>query len=115
MPDDLGGEDASRGNLDPLKQELYSIKNEIKRSRLYQVLKEAFMDTEPAQPICMNSLLVPCIAEKALIYLYAEENLLAEDQLKRLAEELDLDVDYISRTLEDNRRPVNFEQLELFS
>ena len=109
------GEEASRGNIDPLKQELYSIKNEIKRSRLYQVLKEAFLDTEPAQPICMNALKVPCIAEKALIYLFAEENLLAEDQLKHLSEELNLDLDYISKTLEDNRRPVNFEQLDLFA
>ena len=109
------GEEASRGNIDPLKQELYSIKNEIKRSQLYQVLKEAFIDTEPKQPICMNSLDVPCIAEKALIYLFSEENLLAEVQLKQLAEELELNVDYISRTLEDNHRPVNFEQLDLFS
>lgn len=109
------GEAASRGNVDPLKQELFSIKNEIERSQLYQVLKEAFLDTEPPQPICMNSLKVPCIAEKALIYLFAEENLLAEDQLKRLSEELELDVEYISKTLEDNRRPVNFEQLNLFS
>ena len=109
------GEEASRGNIDPLKQELYSIKNEMERSQLYQVLKEAYLDAEPKQPICMNSLDVPCIAEKALIYLFSEENLLAEDQLKRLAEELDLDISYISKTLEDNRRPVNFEQLELFN
>ena len=109
------GQAASRGDIDPLKQELFSIRNEMERSQLYQVLKDAFIDTEPAQPICMNSLNVPCIAEKALIYLFAEENLLAEDQLKRLSEELHLDIDYIARTLEDNRRPVNFEQLELFS
>jgi len=109
------GLEASHGNVDPLKQELFSIKNEMKRSRLYQVLKEAFIDNEPANPICMNALEVPCIAEKALIYLFAEENLLAEDQLKQLAEELDLDINYISKTLEDNRRPVNFEQLSLFN
>ncbi|MDC7126767.1 MAG: thymidine kinase [Spirochaetales bacterium] len=108
------GEEASKGNIDPLKQELYSIKNEIERSRLYQVLKEVFLDAEPSLPICMNSLRVPCIAEKALMYLFAEENLLAEDQLKRLAEELELNIDYISKTLEANRRPVNFEQLDLF-
>ncbi len=109
------GEEASRGNIDPLKQELYSIKNEINRSQLYSVLKEAFIDTEQPQPICMNALKVPCIAEKALIYLFAEENLLAEDQLKRLASELELDEEYLSKTLEDNRRPVNFDQLELFN
>ena len=108
------GIEASHGSLDPLKQELYSIKNEIERSRLHQVLKEAFMETEPRSPICMNSLLVPRIAEKALIYLFAEENLLAEDQLKALTAELDLDAEYMSRTLEDNRRPVNFDQLQLF-
>lgn len=109
------GEEASRGNIDPLKQELFSIKNEMERSRLYQLLKETYLDAEPVLPICMNALKVPCIAEKAAIYLFAEENLLAEDQLKRIAEDLELDVEYISRTLEDNRRPVNFEQLELFS
>ncbi len=109
------GEQASRGEIEPLKQELFSIKNEIERSRLYQVLEEAYMDVEPRLPICMNSLKVPCIAEKAMIYLFAEENLLSEVQVKRLAAELDLDVEYISRTLEDNRRPINFEQLDLFS
>jgi thymidine kinase len=109
------GEEATRGNTGPLKQELYSIKNEMHRSRLYQILKEDYIDAEPANPICMNSLKVPCIAEKALIYLFSEENLLTGDQLRRLADELSLDSEYMAKTLEDNHRPVNFDQLDLFN
>ncbi len=109
------GEEASRGDIDPLKQELFSIKNELERSQLYNILKENYLDAEPANPICMNSLKVPCIAEKALIYLFSEENLISEDQMKRLTDELELDAGYMSKTLADNRRAVNFEQLELFS
>jgi thymidine kinase len=54
----------------------------------------------------MDGLRVPCIAEKALCYLYAEQNLLSADQLKRIVAELGLDREYLSKRLADNRRPL---------
>ena len=54
----------------------------------------------------MDALRVPCIAEKALCYLYAEQNLLSADQLKRMVADLGLDRDYLAKRLADNRRPL---------
>lgn len=106
------GEAASRGDLTPLRQELFSIRNELSRSRLFLTMEEKYLRSGNPSPINMNALKVPCIAEKALIYLFAEENLLTEEQLKGLAQDLDLDTGYMARILTDNRRPVEFEQLE---
>ncbi|HDQ13967.1 MAG TPA: hypothetical protein ENN41_04030 [Sediminispirochaeta sp.] len=58
----------------------------------------------------MNSLKVANIAEKALIFLYAEQNLLPEELLIRLVDELRLDRDYMKKTLEDNHRRVDLDQ-----
>ncbi len=60
-------------------------------------------------PISMNALRVPCIAERALIYLFAEQNLVSERQLLGLVEELGLDRDYVMKRLSDNRRPISFD------
>jgi len=54
----------------------------------------------------MNSLDVPCVAERAIAYLYAEQNLLSAEQVRYLVEELALDREYLSRRLSDNRRPL---------
>ena len=62
----------------------------------------------PEGEINLNSLYVPCIAEKALIYLFAEVNLITEQQLKYIVDEIGLDKRYMERTLADNRRPVAF-------
>ena len=106
------GEDASQGNLAALRNELYSIKNELESSRLFIHLEEKYMQGPRQEPINMNALNVPLIAEKALIYLFAEQNLVTEEQMKSLTRDLALDTDYMSRTLSDNRRPVDFKQIE---
>jgi thymidine kinase len=49
---------------------------------------------------------VPCIAEKALVYLYGEQNLLSREQATRLIDSLGLDSDYITQRLEDNGRRI---------
>jgi thymidine kinase len=51
-----------------------------------------------------NALLVDCIAERALIYLFLELNLVSAAGLRKIVRELDLDVAYLSRRLADNRR-----------
>ena len=52
----------------------------------------------------MRALDVQCIAEKALIYLYSEENVLSADQLRYLAGEIGADMSYINERLAENGR-----------
>ena len=53
----------------------------------------------------MNSLKPDYIAEKALMYLFNEQNLVSEDMLVRIVNDLNLNREYMSRVLADNRRP----------
>ncbi len=100
------GEQAARGNIAPLLAELNALAGNIQESRLYASLHGRYVECEEPCLVQMNSLLVPCIAERALVYLYAEQNLLSAEQLKFMVRELALDRDYLSRRLSDNRRPV---------
>ncbi len=107
------GEKASHGDIKPLRNELKTIKYDIERSELYSQLHSSHIAGDKPEPIIMNALKVHCIAEKALIFLFAEQNLLTEEQVRRLIDELSLDREYISRTLSDNRRPIDLEQYSL--
>lgn len=100
------GEAASRGDIKPLLAELAAINGNIERSRLYASLKRLYLDGPRPGPENMASLFVPCIPEKALCYLYAEQNLLSADQLRRISSDLGLDRDYLMKRLSDNRRPL---------
>lgn len=100
------GEAASRGDLKPLLAELAAVHGDIGRSRLYASLRRLYLDAAEPSPANMAALDVPCIAEKALCYLYAEQNLLSADQLRKVASDLGLDRDYLERRLSDNRRPI---------
>jgi thymidine kinase len=64
----------------------------------------------PDAQIFMNALKPGCLAEKALIYLFCEQNLLPEDLLVRLVYDLGLDRTYMTKVLNDNLRPVSFDQ-----
>jgi thymidine kinase len=97
------GEEASRGRLGPLREELALLAGARERSALHGHLHERYPG--PEGEIMRNALLVPCIAEKALIYLYAEQNLLSREQAAELTRELTLDAEYIGRRLQDNGRP----------
>jgi thymidine kinase len=107
------GEEAARGNLTPLMEELYNIKNNLKGSQLYQQLLETHENSRHGK-IYMNALRVPRIAEKTLVYLMVEQNLLSEMQLREISKKLNLDRTYLTRTLHDNRRPVDLEEKELW-
>ena len=52
----------------------------------------------------MNALKVPCVAEKALSFLYAEQNLVSRQQVMELIRTLGLDREYLERRLRDNGR-----------
>jgi thymidine kinase len=101
------GEAAAAGETAPLCRELDALHSRIEDSSLYEMLSRKYADEE-TEGVNMNSLLIPSIAERALMYLYAEANLLTGDQLRNLVRELDLDIEYIARTLGDNRRPLIF-------
>jgi thymidine kinase len=52
----------------------------------------------------LNALKVPCIAERALSFLYAEQNLVSRQQVIELIENLGLDREYLEKRLRDNGR-----------
>lgn len=98
------GELAYGGNVEPILKELRHIKYSIERSELYQNLLERFIKVDNPQPIMMNALRPGCIAERALIYLYSEENILSAGQMKYIAMEIKGDMGYIDERLSENRR-----------
>ncbi len=100
------GEAAARGDPKPLLAELNAIAGNIASSRLYASLAARYLECAAPCPEQMNSLKVPCIAERALVYLYAEQNLLSADQVRSAVKDLGLDRDYLLRRLSDNRRPM---------
>jgi len=98
------GELAYGGNVKPILEELNAIKHSIKKSELNNHFVKSYVKSKQPRPIMMNALRVSCIAEKALIYLYSEENILSGDQLKYLAKEIGGDMDYINERLVENRK-----------
>ncbi len=98
------GELASKGDIEPLKEEITLIKKNIEKSKLYTHFYERYVESDRPEPIMLNALKVPCIAEKALIYLYSEENLLSREQITYLIDELKLNREYINKRLADNHR-----------
>lgn len=103
------GEQAARGKAEALKKELKALKYHKEKSMLYQHLQQQFAGT-PEEQVNMNSLRVSNIAEKALIYLYGEQNLLPEELLIQIVDELKLDREYMKQTLSDNHRQVDLDQ-----
>ena len=112
------GEAASRGDPAPLREELSLIRGNLEKSRLYQHFSGLYCthsaeDTSErarSDEVMMNSLRVSCIAEKALLFLFTEQNLIPNDLFLRLVEELDLDLDYLRRRLSDCRRATVLER-----
>jgi len=92
------GEQASRGEPAPLREELSLVKGCLERSQLYRHFASRYND------IRMSSLRVSCIAEKALLYLYTEQNLVPNELFLSLVRELGLDRGYLRRRLADCRR-----------
>jgi len=98
------GELAYGGNVKPLLKELKLLKQDIERSQLYKHFTERYIKAENPEPIMMNALKVSCIAEKALIYLFSEENNISAGQMQSLAQEIKADIGYINERLGENRK-----------
>ena len=97
------GEKAYGGNVAPLQRELGLLKNDIEKSALYRHFTEKYINVPHPEPIMMNALKVSCIAEKVLIYLFSEENIISVGQMKSLAHEIGADTDYMNERLVENR------------
>ena len=108
------GESASRGDTAPLLREMEALHSSIRTSQLYRNLEMRYGDDEEGERY-MNSLRPGFIAEKALCYLFCEQNLISEQLLNRIVFDLELDIPYMEKTLADNRRPVTFSQPDLFN
>jgi thymidine kinase len=112
------GEAASRGDTAPLREELSLVKGNIRKSRLYRHFSGRYetrsadeqSEAARADEVMMNSLRVSCIAEKALLFLYTEQNLIPNDLFLRLVDELGMDNDYLHRRLRDCRRAAVLEK-----
>lgn len=103
------GEAASRGDAAHLVKEIEALHSNIESSLLYKNFEKRYGDDEFCEKY-MASLLPGYIAEKALCYLFCEQNLISEQLLTKLVFDLELDIPYMEKTLRDNRRPVVFNQ-----
>ncbi len=102
------GERSAGGDEEPLRNELKALKGEIEASFLYQHMEERY-----GEEIYMNALKSGYLAEKALIYLFSEQNVIGEELLVSLAYQLELDHTYMKQVLNDNLRRVSFDQRPL--
>lgn len=100
------GERASVGDLEPLEKELRAVKMDPEESELYRSFRANYLDGPKPSIEHMNALKVPLIAERALVYLFAEQNLLSAEQSRLLVDTLDLDREYLTKRLSDNKRPL---------
>lgn len=100
------GERASVGDLEPLEKELRAVKMEPEESELYRSFRANYLDGPKPSIEHMNALKVPLIAERVLVYLFAEQNLLSAEQTRLLVDTLDLDREYLTKRLSDNKRPL---------
>jgi thymidine kinase len=100
------GEAAARGELKPLLAELAAVAGGSERSRLSASLRSRHLECEEPCPEMLEALRLPCLAERELAYLFAEQNLLSAEQLRGVVSDLGLDRDYLMRRLSDNRRPI---------
>lgn len=97
------GEQAAAGDARPLRAELECLAGNMGASSLHRHMSVKYRDLEHGE-LFMNSLNVPCVAEKALIYLYMEENLIGRNLLRTLISEIGLDGEYVRKRLRDNHR-----------
>lgn len=98
------GELAYNGSINPVLKELKHIKYDINKSEIYKNFKDKFIKGNTPSSVMMEALKVDCIAEKALLYLFTEENTLSLEQMRYIAKEIQADMDYINERLLENKR-----------
>lgn len=103
------GEEAGKGSIEPLMDEIMKLRDRSDDSLLARSLRKQYGNDKDGE-IYLNALLPPHTAEKALLYLYSEQNLLGESLLVKIATDLELDTQYLEKTAMENRHPVSFSQ-----
>ncbi len=101
------GEAYARGEREDLVEELGFLKSSLEKSKLQKNLLKDYKSLD----VSLLALKAPCLAEKALLFLYSEMNLLREDHFIHLVWELNLDRDYLAARLHDCGRPLQKELL----
>lgn len=107
------GLESANGNTSPLMKELSALNENVESSLLYTNLVQRYSDSPDAEKY-MNSIKSGLIAEKALAYLFCEQNVINEMLLQRIVSDLKLDTKYLEKVLSDNKHPVSFDQQYLF-
>jgi len=95
-------ERAFKGDENPLTEELRALNEHPASSRLSRSLQG--IETDHRREMGLRLLELPELAERVLVFLFAEMNILKEEQFRRFVLELGLDTDYLNRRLQDNRR-----------
>ena len=96
------GQAASHGDIAPLADELRRLSSDLTTSALHHDFRDRYQETDsPA----VNALRVECLAERALLYLFVEQNLVSAAQVKELSTSLKLDHKFLAKRLDDNGRP----------
>ena len=93
---------AMHSNRKPLMDELSAIMHQSTDSKLYQDFSTRYRDNRVKMNYAFAALSIRSIAERALIYLYSEVNLIDIDLLRYFADTLSLDKGYIERILAEN-------------
>lgn len=95
------GQKACNGDPEPLMKELFTIKNDLKKSMLFDNFYKKYVDDLAGAELNMNALKVDFIAEKALIYLFSEHNLIPTNLLLDIVNKLELDLEYMRASLKE--------------
>ena len=103
------GLEAGNGNTEPLYKELEALNGNIEKSELYKNLIMRYGDDADGEKY-LNSVKPGHIAEKALAYLFCEQNLINDILLQRIVSDLQLDSKYLEKVLFENRHPVSFDE-----
>ena len=90
-------------------KELEALHEKPESSRLYENLMHSYGDDKEGERY-LSSIRPGHIAEKAIAYLFCEQNMIGESLLVRVATDLSLDTDYLEKVLYENRHPVSFSQ-----
>lgn len=102
------GEAAASGNIEMLKRELFYLNNDINQSDLYKSILTEGEENYNHSQVILNSLKVPCLAEKALLFLFVEQNLVSSEVFIKLTGDLNLNREYLEQRLEDNGRAIRW-------
>lgn len=87
-----------------LIRELNAIQHNLSKSELYRDFIDRYHENNERKEQALSALSIPCIAERAVVYLYSEANILDGQMVKRLAKELALDTEYMQKVLSENGR-----------